>query len=81
VLLLVIAQCLDREGGQAQDGLAGGGLEGADDQQLAAPVVGQALSDAYRIAARVALLLVPDLPTAPPRRGPTPRSPPGSTAT
>ena len=29
-------QCLDREGRQAQDGLAGGGLEGADEQQLAA---------------------------------------------
>ena len=40
VLLLVVAQRVDREGGQAQDGLAGGRLEGADDQQLAADAVG-----------------------------------------
>src|SRR6266545_3128448 len=40
LLPLVAAQRVDREGGQAQDGLAGGGLEGADDQQLAAGAVG-----------------------------------------
>jgi hypothetical protein len=40
LLPLVVAQCLDREGGQAQDGLAGGGLEGTDHQQLSTGAVG-----------------------------------------
>ena len=38
--LLVVAQRVHREGGQAQHGLAGGRLEGADDQQLATPSIG-----------------------------------------
>jgi hypothetical protein len=38
LLVLVAAQCLDREGWQAQHGLAGGGLEGVDaGQGLAEP--------------------------------------------
>lgn len=38
--LLVVAQRVHREGGQTQHGLAGGRLEGADDQQLATPSIG-----------------------------------------
>jgi hypothetical protein len=52
LLVLVVTECRHREGGQAQHGMAGGRLQGADHQQLAPPAAlaglagGQLLVDA-----------------------------------
>jgi hypothetical protein len=40
LVVLVVAKRRHSEGGQVQDGLAGGGLQGTDHQQLATGAVG-----------------------------------------